>query len=197
MLGATTDVGLLSSLFDEVVESVELDEDVVELVPLVGVEPQRITAATPVIPRLRILIVAVRFAATCLPFVLTSMMWTHPFALLGTTLQQISLRLLSWPVQSLCGSSERAKRQADHDHRSGTRFGRLNPYSPVVTGSDLRNEGKTKPIVTRHGVVGSTGARSGKPFERALAHVFGEARSVVDDVNVGRSPTHRNIDPHA
>jgi len=84
---------------------VEFDElDVAVWEPLA---PHRISDATPVMPILRMLTVAVRLAASFLPCVLMSTVWLHPLYgidYLATTFQQNSSRLLSWPVCKLCKS---------------------------------------------------------------------------------------------
>jgi hypothetical protein len=79
VLGLTTELEPLSSLLDEVVDSDEPDDETVELVLVLEVVPQRISVASPVIPRLTMLIVAVRLVATRLPFSLMSTVWSRPF----------------------------------------------------------------------------------------------------------------------
>ena len=74
---------LLLALPSSVVEDEMSELDVVEF--LVEVAPHRINDATPVIPMLRMLTVAVRFVASFLPCVLMSTilmttMWSQPFA---------------------------------------------------------------------------------------------------------------------
>ena len=59
-----------SSALDELLEVDEVEAEVA---------PQRISDATPVIPMLRMLMVAVRLVASFLPLVRMSTMWPHPF----------------------------------------------------------------------------------------------------------------------
>jgi hypothetical protein len=82
VLWPTIEVEPLSSS-DEFVESVEVvvdEEDDDELALVAEVAPQRNKDATPVTPRLRMLTVAVRFLAACLPFSLRSIVPPHPCA---------------------------------------------------------------------------------------------------------------------
>lgn len=76
---------VLDELFDveelpEVEELPDVDELLVFDEVAVDVAPQRISDATPVMPMLRMLMVAVRFLASFLPLVRMSTMWPHSFA---------------------------------------------------------------------------------------------------------------------